>query len=94
LPDGNGGDSGGSERGRAIRAVRRGRRDAEDDAVAVLDLEREGPTWRAVRHRDAKREAEERMERIDDGDGLDRFVLTALAPWGIKNIPRSMAWRG
>ena len=94
MPDGNGGDSGGSERGRAIRAVRRGRRDAEDDAVAVLDLEREGPTWRAVRHRDAKREAEERMERIGDGDGLDRFVLTALAPWGIKNIPRSTAWRG
>jgi hypothetical protein len=68
LPDGNGGDSGPGGRGGAIRLVRGGRGDPQDDAVAVLGLEREGLAWRAESDRDAERAAEKRMERINDGD--------------------------
>ena len=94
MPDGGGGDSGAGRRGGAIGAVGRGRRDAEDDAVAVLDLERERLAWCAVFDRDAERVAEERVGRIDDGDGLDRTILTVVTPWGIKKIPRSTLSRG
>ena len=70
--------------------VRRGSRDAEDDAVAVLDLERKRLAWCAVLDRDAERVAEERVEGINDGDSLDRSVLTVVTPWGIEKIPRSI----
>ena len=75
--------------------VRRGRRDAEDDAVAVLDLERKRLAWCAVLDRDAERVAKERVEGINDGDSLDRPVLTVVTSWGIEKIPRSIlspAW--
>jgi hypothetical protein len=91
LPDGNGGDSGTSGRGGAIRLASRGGGDPQDDAVAVLDLEREGLAWRAMSGRDAKGAAEERVERVDDGDRQDRLVLTFLTPRGIKKIPRLTA---
>jgi hypothetical protein len=89
LPDGNGGDSGAGGRGGAISLVRRGRGDPQDDAVAVLDLEREGLAWRAMSDRDAERAAEEWMERIDDGDSQVRLILAVLTARGIKKIPRS-----
>ena len=42
------------DRGGAIGVIGRGGGDAEDDAVAVLDLEGEGFSWRAVLDRYAE----------------------------------------
>jgi len=65
-----------------------GGRDAEDDAVAVLDLKRKGFAKRAVLDGYPKGASVERVTRIDDGDGRD-VSLTVQAARGIKNIPRS-----
>jgi hypothetical protein len=88
LSDGIGGDSGPRGWGGAIQAVGRGRRDAEDDAVAVLDLERSRLARGAVLGRDAEGATAEGMEGIHDGDGQGRLVLTLLTARGIKEIPR------
>jgi hypothetical protein len=89
LPDGNGGDSGTGGRGGAIRLIRRGRGDAKNDPVAVLDLEREGLARRAMSDRDAESAAEEGVKRIHDGDSQIRPVLAVLTARGVKKIPRS-----
>ena len=45
--------------------------DAQDDAVAVLDLEGQGLARRAVLDGYAEGASVERVKRIDDGDGRD-----------------------
>jgi hypothetical protein len=69
LPDGIGRDPGPGGRAGAISGVGRGGGDAEDDAIAVLDLKGPRLTRRAVLNCDAEGAAAERMEGIDDGDG-------------------------
>jgi hypothetical protein len=60
----------------------------QDDAVAVLDLKKQGFAKRGVLDGYPKGASVERVTRIDDGDGRD-VSLTVQAARGIKNIPRS-----
>ena len=70
--------------------VRGGGCDAQDDAVAVLDLKKQGFAKRGVLDGYPKGASVERVTRIDDGDGRD-VSLTVQAARGIKNIPRFSA---
>ena len=60
----------------------------QDDAVAVLDLKKQGFAKRGVLDGYPKGASVERVTRIDDGDGRD-VSLTVQAALGIKRIPRS-----
>jgi hypothetical protein len=68
-----------------------GGRDAQNDAVAVFDLERSRFSRRAVASGYLEGAPVERMGWIDDGDSGD-VILTVHAARGIKKIPRSTAW--
>ena len=80
-------DFGAWRRGRAIGEIRGGGGDAQDDAVAVLDLKIQGFAKRGVLDGYPKGASVERVTRIDDCDGRD-VSLTVHAARGIKNIPR------
>src|SRR5271168_1275523 len=88
--NGVGGDFGAWRRGGAIGVIRGGGGDAQDDAVAVLNLKRQGFAKRTELDGYPEGASVERVTRIDDGDGLD-VSLTVHAARGIKNIPRSSA---
>src|SRR5262249_21641216 len=62
--------------------------DAQDDAVAVLDLEGYWFSQRAVSSGDVESAPIEGVRRIDDGDRGDG-ILTVHAARGIKKIPRN-----
>ena len=92
LTNGDRGDFGAWRRGGTIGVIRGGGRDAQDDAVAVLDLKGQGFATRAVLDGYPEGAPIKRVTRIDDGDGRD-VVLTVHAARGIKKIPRLMAFR-
>jgi hypothetical protein len=88
LTNNDGGDSAAWRRRRAIRVVRGGGRDAQNDAVAVLDFERQRFSRRAVSRGYLEGAPIEGVTRIDDGDRGD-VILTVHAARGIKEVPRS-----
>jgi hypothetical protein len=88
LTKSDGGDSGAGRRRRAIRVVGGCGRDAQDDSVAVLDLERQRFSRRAVSSGYLEGAPVERVTRIDDGDS-GGVILTVNAARGIKKVPRS-----
>ena len=69
-------------------AIGGGGRDAQDDAVAVLDLERQWFSRRAVSSDYLEGAPIEGMTGIDDSDSGD-VILTIHAARGIKKVPRS-----
>jgi hypothetical protein len=77
----------------AISVVRGGGRDAQDDAVAVLDLERQTLSKRAMLDRYLEGPSIKGVARIDDCHRWD-VILTVYAARGIKKIPRLMRSAG
>jgi hypothetical protein len=88
FTDGTRCDFGAWRRGGTIGEVRGGGCDAQDDAVAVLDLKKQGFAKRRVLDGYPEGASVERVAWIDNGDGRD-MPLTVQAARGIKNIPRS-----
>jgi transposase len=68
--------------------VRCVRRDAQDDAVAVLHLKGQGLSKDAVLDRYSESASAKRVTRIDDSNSRD-VLLTVHAARGIKKIPPS-----
>jgi hypothetical protein len=90
LTKSDGGDSAAWRRRRAICVIGGGGRDAQNDAVAVLDLEGQWFSRRAVSSGYLEGAPIEGMTRIDDGDSGD-VILTVHAARGIKKVPRTTA---
>jgi hypothetical protein len=93
LTDGDRGDFRAWRRWRAIGAVGGIGSDAQDDAVAVLNLEGHWLAKRAVLDRYSEGASVKRVARVDDRNSRD-VVLTLDAARGIKKIPRLTHSRG